>query len=699
MKFLQVILLLIICKAAIAQKQTNIWYFGNRAGIDFGPGNPVALNDGIMTTEEGCASIADENGKLLFYTDGRRVFNRQHRIMPNGSDLAGSVSSTQSAVIIKSSASDSIYYIFTVGAERQETGLCYSVVNMKKEAGLGDIIEKNKQILSGAYEKIGAVNHCNNRDSWVVSRKFNSDEYYAFLVTKDGVKLTPVLSRSGVSIGGKEINSIGVLRFSSNGTRIAAVNSYENDIVELMDFDGLTGTLSNPRLLKANPGATPGANITGAYGAEFSSDSKILYVSWYNTSASKGLIAQFDINAGSTAQIQASLVKIAEIDGLPGAIQMGPDQKIYVSCFYENYLSTINKPDLKGAACDFRYQSLKIGEPNQRYCFAGLPSFVQSYFSPTSLAFEFRRNGECFERNAKFSINRIAGADSVLWNFGDPGSGAANTSKIYNPSHSYPRSGVYQVSLVVFKDDCTKSNDTLKQDIWISDVNKDLLGPDRLICSGESIEVSVPVQNVGFTWSDGSTQPVVEIKQSGLYWLEVNQLGCTQRDSISVDFKPTPSVNLGRDTSLCAGEKLNLDATTTDATYQWSTGQTGSQLQVSNSGLYSVKVTIQGCAASDTISVQPGNCKLFIPSAFTPNGDGLNDSFGMLNTGSIHDYSLIVYDRWGKLLFKTENKAVKWDGTITGKQASPGTYVWILSYTKNGEQTPVIAKGTVELIR
>lgn len=700
MKQIISVLFLLITLSCFSQKQTNVWYFGNRAGVDFNSGSPVALTNGVMTTDEGCATISDANGKLLFYTDGRKIFNRQHSIMPNGSDLAGSVSSTQSAVIIKSPANDSIYYVFTVGSERQETGLCYSEVNLNRDGGNGDVVVKNIQLLSGAYEKIGAVNHCNNRDSWVVGRRFGSEEYYSFLVTKTGVNTTPVLSHSGISIGGAGVNSIGVLRFSSNGKKIAAMHSYENDIVEIMDFDGLTGKMSNPVLLRANPASTPAANITGVYGAEFSTDSKLLYVSWYSTVLQKGLIAQFDISSGNQAQTQASLEHVFQSSQqLPTGIQMGPDHKIYVSCLYDNYLSVINKPEIKGAGCDVQLQAVRLGEPNQRYCLAGLPSFVQSYFSPTSLSFDFSRTGDCSERNVKFLINRSIGIDSVRWNFGDPASGNSNSTDQFSPVHSYPGAGVYNVSLIVYKDDCTKANDTVKQTVWVTELNKDLLGPDRLVCSGESFSVSVPVDNIGYTWSTGSTASTINIDQSGMYWLEINQLGCNERDSITVDFKPTPSFSLGRDTALCAGESLLLNATTAGASYQWNTGQTTPQLRVNNSGQYSVKVTVQGCSASDTIRIEPGSCKLYIPNAFTPNGDGLNDGFGMLNTGSISTYSLTIFDRWGKQIFATTNKNEKWNGMIGSQQAQPGTYIWILTYTKNGEPAPIRSKGTVELIR
>ena len=95
-----------------AQKQTNIWYFGLRAGLDFNASTPAPLENSIMATNEGCASIADDSGNLLFYTNGVYVWNRDHQQMPNGFRLMGHRSSSQSAVIVPKPGSQTLYYIF-----------------------------------------------------------------------------------------------------------------------------------------------------------------------------------------------------------------------------------------------------------------------------------------------------------------------------------------------------------------------------------------------------------------------------------------------------------------------------------------------------------------------------------------------------------------------------------------------------------
>lgn len=92
---------IIITMNSYAQKEAFNWYFGGRAAINFDTDPPHALTNSVMNNFEGCASISDEDGNLLFYTNGTTVWNRDHVVMQNGTDLYGHESSTQSAVIVK----------------------------------------------------------------------------------------------------------------------------------------------------------------------------------------------------------------------------------------------------------------------------------------------------------------------------------------------------------------------------------------------------------------------------------------------------------------------------------------------------------------------------------------------------------------------------------------------------------------------
>jgi len=98
----------------VAQGESSNWLFGRKAGINFNEGAVTPIENGAIDTNEGCASISNSAGELLFYTDGILVWDKNHNVMPNGSNLFGNKSSTQSAVVVPKPNSDSIYYIFTV---------------------------------------------------------------------------------------------------------------------------------------------------------------------------------------------------------------------------------------------------------------------------------------------------------------------------------------------------------------------------------------------------------------------------------------------------------------------------------------------------------------------------------------------------------------------------------------------------------
>ena len=236
------LLLFVLCLPlfGLAQKEGNIWYFGENAGLDFNNGSPVALTDGMLNTQEGCASICDANGNLLFYTDGMLVYNKNHGIMPNGTGLFGHSSSTQSAIIVKKPMSNNLYYIFTVnGITGNAGGLNYSVVDMSLDLGLGDITaDKNILLFADACEKVTAIKHQNGVDFWIVAPQHTTNTYYSYLLTSVGLSLAPVLNNVG-SI----FDDSGYLKASPDGTKIIVANSFTPSF--LFDFDRSTGLLSN----------------------------------------------------------------------------------------------------------------------------------------------------------------------------------------------------------------------------------------------------------------------------------------------------------------------------------------------------------------------------------------------------------------------------------------------------------------------
>jgi len=115
-------------------KRTQNWYFGDKAGLSFATDPPTPLTDGAMSTVEGCATISDTAGNLLFYTNGVTVWNKNHQVLQNGTGLKGDPSSTQSAIIIPQPGNDSVYFIFTTTDFGRTDGLQYNIISQLSES-------------------------------------------------------------------------------------------------------------------------------------------------------------------------------------------------------------------------------------------------------------------------------------------------------------------------------------------------------------------------------------------------------------------------------------------------------------------------------------------------------------------------------------------------------------------------------------
>ena len=257
---------------------------------------------GPWIQQKGCSAISDKDtGELLFYTEGTTVWNRNHNVMLNGTDLLGSLSSTQSAVIVPRPGSNSLFYIFTTDEVQayQNTGsgngINYSVVSMTGDGGLGEVIEKNVNLLENGSEKISVVETADGANFWIVTHFENS--FYAYLFDASGVNTTPVVSTIGPNINDFE-NFRGAMKIAPNGSKLAISHClFEpnlDGLAYVYDFDNATGVVSNELLI---------SDELVYYGVEFSSDSSKLYFSGKTVNSSgesdRILIEQYDLNAAN----------------------------------------------------------------------------------------------------------------------------------------------------------------------------------------------------------------------------------------------------------------------------------------------------------------------------------------------------------------------------------------------------------------
>ncbi len=588
LRYLPIFFCFIFPVLLIAQNSQSNWYFGVYAGMQFNGNTSVAALGSSMYAIEGSASISDNAGNLLFYTDGVNIWNKNHNTMSNGTGLYGHSSSAQSALIVPKPGSSGMYYIFTVDeggyVSPPNNGLHFSVVDMSLNNGLGDVVSnaKNISLLASCAEKLTAVPHANLQDVWILVHAQNSNAFYAFLLSSGGVDTTAVVSSVGTSHNGSVTNTIGYMKASPNGNRIALA-CHGLGLFEIFDFNRSSGIVSNTLTLPYH---------NAAYGVAFSPDGTKLYGSTecYKT------IYQWDLQAGSTAAVCSSELTIGSIPSAYGigAMQLAADGKIYVAAGGRNYLGVINNPNNIGSACGFSANGFFLGGKTSYY---GLPNF----YHPERQEIEILTQNNCFGIQSNFQLSDSSLVDSVIWNFNDPASGSSNYSTSFQATHIFTSPGQYPVYLYAYNNG---SPDTITDTIQVYPNPQLNLGPDTSMCSGNSMFLAPPQSFQTYTWSTGSTAAQLNIISQGLYWLHVtDQNGCTAVDTISVSFAPAPMVDLGKDTSICTGNKIVLDAGN-NLTYQWSNGSIAANIMVQHPGCYWVKVTnTYGCESYDTVCI------------------------------------------------------------------------------------------------
>ncbi len=550
-----------------SQGETSNWYFGNGAGIRFNNDGSVSnANNGKLQTFEGCATISDSFGGLLFYTDGITVYNKNHEVMRNGEGLFGDPSSTQSAIIVPKPEDPTIFFVFTVdtSVSPQDTdyGLNYSVIDITEDNGMGAVIQKNVSLLQDCSEKITAViKNCFEQSIWVVTLASQNgtsgilNTFYAFEVNATGVLTSPVKTTfSDLQIEDPR----GYLKLSPDGTKIAIANF--TDGLFLYDFNESTGGISNQQFI-----SLPGAN-KNPYGLEFSPNSNLLYVHATNEIEATGnyssSLLQFDI---TSTDIEASLIELDNRAIYRGALQQGENGKIYrtITTSYTEgtpYLGVINNPNEIGLAANYLHNEVSL---NGKNAMQGLPPFIQSFFGSTDLI----RNTDgttsstltlCSGEPMELEADSIPGA-TYFWEKDGILIPSANTHKYAINSTSETDSGRYSVEIISSDPlECPIIGQSLINVLPIPDPNLILsqcdIGPDDSTDGITLINLDKINDNPGLNFffyesiaerdldlpiadnqSYQNTQPFNQV----LYYKVVNTLGCINTGELTIEITPS----------------------------------------------------------------------------------------------------------------------------------------------------------------
>ncbi|RYY60487.1 MAG: gliding motility-associated C-terminal domain-containing protein, partial [Chitinophagaceae bacterium] len=279
------------------------------------------------------------------------------------------------------------------------------------------------------------------------------------------------------------------------------------------------------------------------------------------------------------------------------------------------------------------------------------------------------------------------GFSSYRWNDGST-----------SPSIAAATQGFYSIE-VTDANGC-HARDTLQ--LLVYDLPAVNLGADFDLCKDSDKQLDAGVY-VSYNWQDGSTSRYLTVAEPGTYWVRVqSQQLCVNTDSLVIrSIIPLPANFLNALDSVCSYDHISIKPTGNYSGYNWSTGASSSAISINQPGTYTLTVTdAAGCKGSDTIVIVPKTCYtgIYMPTVFTPNGDGINDVFKAGVWGNVLQYKLQVFNRWGQLIYQTTDASKGWDGRVNGVLADGNVFVWQCTYNIEGQQ-PGYLKGTVNLIR
>lgn len=390
-------------------KYNSVWAFYNNVKLNFNTG--AASNAAAMgqATDEGCASVADPvTGALLFYSNGGTCWTSNNTVMPNGSDLLGNptglYSTTQGVCIVPVPGETQKYYLFSLETSTTATPvqICYSIIDMSLNNGLGDIIAGTKNTIldntSILSEGMIAIQG-NNCDVWLMLHTKTTPVFKAYHITTSGIDPNPVISTTGGQIQGSVTFDFGgfplqqeayeqcAMAISPDRNRLAVscqhLAGMGFPVISatgrgwgglLCKFDPNTGSVSNGMLI----------DTLTQYSAAFSPDNSKLYFTSFASGSSAQQLSQLTISSNDSAQIVATkaLIHAPLTSNTLIGIRAYHDT-IYVINPGSLSLDRINKPNLAGIACN--YQSNAISFPGATGLGSTLPNEVVAAAAPDTL--------------------------------------------------------------------------------------------------------------------------------------------------------------------------------------------------------------------------------------------------------------------------------------------------------------------------
>ena len=616
-----------------SQLINNNWTFGDSCRIQFKQ-TTLNLNPGTSTlpvfdAHEGCASISDKNGDLMFYTEATNIYDRTMNPMSNGANIMGNTTSTQASIILPKSLEDSTYYLISVGPEDHPTtitGFWYNIIDMKQPGANGgtianpngkvivkdSIIETNNVVVC---EKLTWVKHGSDPNKyWVITHEYDGNRFLIYLVTPYHISFH---SSVNITNGASVTYNRGVLKANLNGDFLAAAYQAAKAI-ELYSFNNLNGSLE---LIESI------STLNSPYGLEFSPDGGILY---YTQTGSYN-IHRFGVSGSGFTPMSPIHVTQNNYHSL----QLTPDhERILLGSPQNSNVASFETPNLNNPGYNSSAYTLAINSQSQ----LGFPQLVPSYTMDLIIAdFTNDCNNSCSGTATALAVSNCT---PIEYDWDDP----------MNQSTAQAIGLCPDIYTVTATDacGCTNSVSVVIDASSVSISNIDVVGT----CTGNStgsINVSVvsSYTPLFYDWSNGDSTSMVNGLLPGTYSLTISDItGCEIDTTITVpnlDFL----VNIVEQDPTCfnySDGSINLTVGNGSPPYvfSWNTGATTEDLSNLSAGMYDVSVTdASGCIVVNTITLQ--NPLPMSISAITQSNPCYGYSVGYIDITAVGSYQPYQY--------------------------------------------------------
>ncbi len=650
--------------------------FGEGTSTDFPNYTPVdATSSNPLKSPEGAAMAFDGWGNILYYTDGKLIYDKDDNLLAtippySNSEINGTNTATQSSAFVPKSScyecSHHYYYLYSLD---ESTGLLsYSIIDSRRNNGKGAIIEKNIPISLTSTEQLVSVKNAKETGFYVYSHLNNSNKYLIQSIDSTGIKET--IQTIGMKYGEKN-DKVGYMRISGSGKKLGVVFSKNGkNYIQIISRNPDTGELANAAVI-IDLGIPSPPEI---YGIEFSENEKKVFVTLKGdpTKGESSYLYQLSIDKGDSLVIASSKKLIDQSKTFAfGALQTGPVEGsglkyIYMAIDGSNFIPYITDgnqnitsanpatyPNIVGYMSISKGFGVNVGG-NSAY---GLPNIAHAKKKQSGEGLSGTYLGNCEGFPTIFESQGVCSPmDSELtWDFGD-GSDKKTGKTV---SHVYKKSGVYEVTLTA------------------------------------KVYSKSPASNV-------VNNPLINNA------LREECKEVVVKDLITI--KPTPELNLSDLSYACIieGKDAVLDPKAknlVNPTYSWNSGEASPTIVANAGGVY--KVTVNNvfengskCTNIDQTELKDGcEPRLFIPQIFTANNDTFNDVLE-IPSAHISEFDIKIYNRWGELIFQSNNPETRWDGTHKGVKLAPMLYAYVITFrSKDFPDSELITKtGSILLV-